>query len=152
MLICILPRISWLSGALNFIGLRFCNRCARQPAARSQVLSDQPPTPPVNFSDNFPNWEWFNSETERLQFVRCRNLSLIVPLYGLDGSRLKTEFIICSADVYANAASNETYSDSWSMFSVLPWMRGPTALIKASGARGLSRNGDYAQTKRFLID
>src|SRR6266567_5772864 len=44
------------------------------------------------------------------------------------------------------------YSDSWSMFSVLPWMRGPTALIKASGARGLSRDGDYAQTKRFLID
>jgi hypothetical protein len=29
---------------------------------------------------------------------------------------------------------------------------GATALIKASGARGLSRNGDYAQTKRFLID
>jgi hypothetical protein len=29
---------------------------------------------------------------------------------------------------------------------------GATALIKLSGARGLSRNGDYAQTKRFFID
>jgi hypothetical protein len=29
---------------------------------------------------------------------------------------------------------------------------GATALIKASGARGLSRNGDYAQTKRFFIN
>jgi hypothetical protein len=29
---------------------------------------------------------------------------------------------------------------------------GATALIKASGARGLLRNGDYAQTKRFLIN
>jgi hypothetical protein len=29
---------------------------------------------------------------------------------------------------------------------------GATALIKASGVRGLSRNGDYAQTKRFFIN
>ena len=110
MLICILPRISWLSGALNFIGLRFCNRCARQPAARSQVLSDQPPTPPVNFSDNFPSWEWFNSETERLQFLRCRNLSLIVPLYGPGEITPENQIHPRRSHLCTNAASNETYS------------------------------------------
>ena len=76
------------------------------------------------FCAGVPNWECFDSETERLQFWFYRNLSLIVPLYGVAGSLLKTELIICAADLYANAASNEAYFDSQSIFSVLPWMEG----------------------------
>ena len=52
-----------------------------------------------------------DAEMERLQFLFCRNLSLIVPLYGLSESLLKTEFISGVPDLCSNAASNETYSD-----------------------------------------
>jgi len=55
-------------------------------------------------------------------FWSCRNLSLIVPLCGLDGWLLQTEFILCPADLFANTASNETYCDGWGNSSVWPGM------------------------------
>jgi hypothetical protein len=47
---------------------------------------------------------------EPVPFLCCRNLSRIVPLYGLDVSVRKTEFIINVPHLYSHAASNETYS------------------------------------------
>jgi hypothetical protein len=63
-----------------------------------------------------------DAEMERLQFFRRRNLSLIVPLYGLDVSLRKTEFIRGTPDLCANAASNETYSYGWDNSSSLSGM------------------------------
>ena len=52
-----------------------------------------------------------DAEMERLQLLLCRNLSLIVPLYCLGESLLKTESNIGVPHLCSNAASNETYSD-----------------------------------------
>jgi hypothetical protein len=52
-----------------------------------------------------------DTEMERVPFWRCRNLSLIVPLYGLSESPLKTGFISGVRDLCTNAASIEAYSD-----------------------------------------
>jgi len=50
------------------------------------------------------------AETEPVQLWSCRNLSLIVPLCGLDGLQLQTEFVIGVPHLCGHAASNETYS------------------------------------------
>jgi len=48
---------------------------------------------------------------ERVPFWRCRKLSLIVPLYGLDLWRLQTEFSSGIPHLGNHAASNEAYCD-----------------------------------------
>jgi hypothetical protein len=62
------------------------------------------------FSASVPNGEGFDPEMEPVQFLCCRNLSLIVPLYGLEESRLKTELILGVPNFSTHAASNEAYS------------------------------------------
>jgi hypothetical protein len=52
-----------------------------------------------------------NAETELVPFRRRRNLSLIVPLYGLVEALLQTGFIRSFSDLCNNAASNRTYFD-----------------------------------------
>ena len=52
-----------------------------------------------------------NTEMERLQFFRCRNLSLIVPLSGLACYLLTTEIIPGNRALYPRAASNDAYLD-----------------------------------------
>lgn len=87
------------------------------------VIALEPPQPDTgNSSKNFsqhcqlqyasvPNWEGFYSEMGRLPFLRCRNLSLIVPLYGFAVALLKTKFILGVLRRWSNAESNETYCD-----------------------------------------
>jgi len=84
-----------------------------------------------------------DADLGRVPFWRCRNLSLIVPLYGLGEWLLQAECISGFPHLSTHAATNETYSPRERFLSLIA-DGGATALIKASGARGLSRNGDYA--------
>jgi hypothetical protein len=63
----------------------------------------------------------------------------------------KTEFIL-AVPIAAPTLQAMRLTQPKRQFLNLTADGGATALIKASGARGLSRNGDYAQTKRFLIN
>jgi hypothetical protein len=63
----------------------------------------------------------------------------------------KTEFILAVL-ISAPTLQAMRLTQPREQFLSLTADGGATALIKASGARGLSRNGDYAQAKRFLIN
>jgi len=63
-----------------------------------------------------------DADLGRVPFLCCRNLSLIVPVYGLDLSRLKTEFIRGVRDLRSNTASNEAFVDALDNSSFWPRM------------------------------